>query len=580
MTRRIYSIAAVLCLPLWASKESSALQMHHRGGRQAQGPPRRSEYSSARGQSVRDASSGNRLPHVSRRLQEADPFKGCDKDKKGTCAPTASPSGAPSGQPSISFQPTVSPMPSAAPSTSVAPSFVPSPFPSSNPSDQPSGVPTITARPSSTPSRAPSDAPSAVPSIAPTPKPTETPTHNPTEQPSASPSLSQRPTITPQPTNTNYPTVDPNGYSTVVFIGPNRLPEKNSTCRPAIPSAATSVTNQVIAFDYVANVDPGSNITLAVSSISLRLQDELARQYLSCHFPPGEDFYTHSINSLPGDVVSTTSSCSSSQVVGNSDCYVVNGAFTAVIFYLPKSSDSGSGSPSNRRLQDAGTTSTNITDPNVYQSFSQSLDDIFASGALQTAQVTGLQFEAVVNNASPGPPSQQSANTGAIVGGIIGGLVLLILVAFAVYTIVRTNDRRRRYPQQVGPDDEDSLNRPYEDDPSAQEDQPFAHIPKTSSPDDRSDQQRQQQRPDDEDEESLSLARNVRVVVVNEDESLLSGVPPPVGLYDDEAPDDEPKPPRFYKMRELGSPSSAQPSPTYYQPNPGRSYDVSDTVDL
>jgi hypothetical protein len=123
-----------------------------------------------------------------------------------------------------------------------------------------------------------------------------------------------------------------------------------------------------------------------------------------------------------------------------------------------------------------------------------------------------------------------------------------------------------------------SIVRPYEDDPSAMEDQPFARIPITSSPDSN-----------DEDEATLFTqsqgTRNVRVVVFNEDDTFVSGAPPQVNLYDDVGTR-EPQPPRFFNMRDLRQntqPGAGLPSPSSYnqQSNPvRRAYDVSDTVDL
>jgi hypothetical protein len=341
-------------------------------------------------------------------------------------------------------------------------------------------------------------------------------------------------------------------------------------------------------------------MTLVASSIALRLQDELSQQYLTCTFPPGQDFYTHAVSSLPGDAVNTTASCSESQVADDSECYFVDGTFTATIFYMPLDDSSRRG----RYLQssggepatgtDAAKTSTAITDPNVYQSFSAALNDIFASGSLAGNRVTSLEYQGITNSDVP-TSAPREVNTPAIVGGTIGGFLALCLIALLVVLGVTAFRKRNRYPEQVGGGDfldtrdleeevEDgqdaSVIRPYEDDPSATEDQPFARIPITSSPD-----------TNDEDEDTLfsqsqAGRNNVRVVVFNEDDTLVSGAPPQVALYDGTDAPKEPQLPRFFNMRDYrqnDQPGSGLPSPSSYnqQSNPARrAYDVSDTVDL
>jgi hypothetical protein len=330
-------------------------------------------------------------------------------------------------------------------------------------------------------------------------------------------------------------------------------------------------------------------MTLVMSSISLRLQEELSQQYLTCQFASGPDFLTDAIGSLPGDVVNVTASCTDTEVKTGSDCYVVDGAFTATIFYLPD------GTRRKRGLQVSDqntptTSSEQITDPNVYESFSTSLQAIFASGTLTGTRVTSLEFQGITNSDIP-TAAPRTVDTPAVVGGSVGGFIALCLIALLVVLGIQSYRKRKRYPEQVGGGDfsnrrvveggndggDANFMRPYEDDPSAQEDQPFAHIPITSSPNSN-----------DDDEATLFTqshgAQNVRVVVFNEDDTLVSGAPPPVDLYDDDGK--EPQPPRFLKMKDLRQdtpPREGLPSPSYYyqQSNPARrAYDVSDTVDL
>jgi hypothetical protein len=325
-----------------------------------------------------------------------------------------------------------------------------------------------------------------------------------------------------------------------------------------------------------------------MSSIALRLQDELSQEYLTCQFVSGQDFLTDAVSSLPGDVVNAAASCGENEAEAGSDCYVVDGAFTVTIFYLPD------GTRRKRGLQNTNqsepTTSSTITDPNVYESFSTSLQAIFASGTLSGPRVTSLGLQGITNSDVP-TSVPKTVDTPAIVGGSIGGLIALCFIVLLIVLGIQGYRRQKRYPEQVEGgnvsnrrvvEEEDdggdaSIIRPYEDDPSAREDQPFAHIPITSSPNSN-----------DDDESTLFTqsqgAQNVRVVIFNEDATFVSGAPPPVNLYDDD--EREPLPPRFLRMKDVRQDTRpgaglASPSSYYQQSNPARrAYDVSDTVDL
>ena len=182
---------------------------------------------------------------------------------------------------------------------------------------------------------------------------------------------------------------------------------------------------------------------MLVQEIERELHNELAQQFLDCHFPPGQEFYTHQIESLPADLPSNTT-CTQP----NLECYTVDAAFDATIFYLPTE---------RRTLADA------ISDPAVYDAFASFLEDEFRSGNLTAdlSAVVGMDFEMITNTASPTPaprdPDRGISSPGILYIIIVGAGVLLFVIVFLV---VQRRQRQSRWSRSTYPERlEDS--RPY-----------------------------------------------------------------------------------------------------------------------
>lgn len=333
-------------------------------------------------------------------------------------------------------------------------------------------------------------------------------------------------------------------YDTEVIVE-NGLPQAISTCRRPIPDTATPI-EQLIEFNYRINLVAGANVPLSINDVARRLQDELSQIYLTCDYTTSEDFYTYSITSNPPDALSSYP-CLESEVEPGSDCYNINGAFTATIFYPTDG----------RRLVEA-----EITDPLVYNSFANSLSIIFGSGALDGGKVVSTSF-GEITNAQPDtirPTNPKGApNTGAIVGGVIGGLALLLLILAGVY-IARRRKQDRDYLGAEELEDEE---------PWQRERKSFGH---------------------DEASEDMSgtgpLSERLNVLIVNEEESLMTGFMPPEDprpadefdasptfvATDDIIDEDQRSAMKAQTERELG----ARPKDVRGE----RDYSIADTVDL
>jgi hypothetical protein len=242
------------------------------------------------------------------------------------------------------------------------------------------------------------------------------------------------------------PTVDPNGITTEIVTDANGDTGVLSQCRKSVPADATMVVDQQVFFEYSMNLVPGTDVFLAIDSIAARLQGDLTNEYLDCRFPPGQNFYTQAMSSLPVDILSTQT-CSAANTA--SDCYIVDAVYTAKLFYLPSA----------RELQ----SSTTITDPNVLDSFSASLQALFESGNLTSgmSSILSTTFQNITNqdngsssnttndDATPPPTddmiappivngsnSNKSLSSGAVAGSVIGTLIgvalIAALIAFAV----------------------------------------------------------------------------------------------------------------------------------------------------
>lgn len=329
-----------------------------------------------------------------------------------------------------------------------------------------------------------------------------------------------------------------------MFAGPDGLLQRNSTCRKSIPSDAMNVQDQLVTFDYATNVLPGSNATLALMAISLRLQGELSQLYLDCNFDPGSDFYTYAVSSLPPDRLGNQS-CSDDEAVGGYECYTAHGAFTATIFYLPEEDTN------RRRLV---TISSTISDPNVLNSFSSALEDIFSSDALTGEQVMSTTYGGEITNAAP---PESSRNVGAIAGGVIGGVAVATLLAVALYAGMRRQSERKGYTEKIGDGSGDQkLEQEKDDEPQGKQRKEEDEKGSVKSNDEDSDEEKQE----------VEHEEDFNVIVVNDEEETFASMPVrrPVPL--DLPPDDEPQPPRFISREELNTPP--------------RVYSVSDTVGL
>jgi hypothetical protein len=193
----------------------------------------------------------------------------------------------------------------------------------------------------------------------------------------------------------------------------------------------TPVNEQLIAFDYILNVDFGSDLSLILPSLTGQIQDEVVADYLDCRYEEeAAPFYVYEQNSLPQDTPDSSGCPTGNQDIG-ADCYVINAGFTSSIFTFAE----------NRRL------SENITDGDVLKSFSQSLENIFASGTLGGPNVISIQYLGITNDAVPKVPKED--NTGKIVGGVIGGLCLIALIISAVVLGKRRERQHSQYREQL-----------------------------------------------------------------------------------------------------------------------------------
>jgi len=303
----------------------------------------------------------------------------------------------------------------------------------------------------------------------------------------------------------------PNGIITQITVGSDGLPQSTSTCRKGLPNSAAGVTNQLIAFDYVTNLVAGANVELAKSSITLRLQQQLVNVYLTCDYSLNSTttntiknqngFWTYRMSTAPPDVVLTNTPCTSAQKVNNYDCYRIQAAFTATIFYLPftgrralgqEKEDEDFLSQSNveeelswwvpiesndhqnhgeehgreaisRRRRLLNITST-ILDSHVYNSFNQSIQTIFASGSLTGPTVKTVTFLGITNDASGegggnGGVSavQRSGNQATIAGSVVGTVAGVAFVVFTFLFVKQYQKRRAKDSERIHPHLDESV---------------------------------------------------------------------------------------------------------------------------
>jgi hypothetical protein len=256
------------------------------------------------------------------------------------------------------------------------------------------------------------------------------------------------------------PVIDPNGVIDRIVTDTDGNTGVESQCRRSIPSTANRVTDQLIVYKYDVATVAGTDMFLIIDKIATQVQREISSQFLICTFDDttttstNDVFFSHTISSLPIDIVDTTttttvSNCTSDD--NSTDCFRVNAAFTATIFYLDDNTNT-------RRSLQNGTTSTKsdaITDPMVYESFSSSLQALFSSGKLtdDISSVLSTDFQGIANDgrndtptSSPddnsGSQTDKSLSSGAVAGSVIGTLIGLALIAVLVVLAITAFRRR------------------------------------------------------------------------------------------------------------------------------------------
>ena len=403
--------------------------------------------------------------------------KSCKSGKGRTCTPSTRPSVAPSESPSISHMPTISFQPSARPSISSRPSLMPS----SGPTPLPSSSPSLD------PSPQPSEGPTQVPTISspPTIIPSTPPSSRPSPSPTIEPTISSQPTITARPSMA--PVIDPNGVIDRIVTDDAGNTGVESQCRRDLPSTATRLTDQLIVYEYDITTTTGADVAFVTDTIATQVQKEMSRQFLTCTFNATEQdassFDTTTVSSLPFDAVATTTSNCTTADGTVADCYRINAAFTATIFYVD---DATRRRFRNRMLQQNTTTATNttttgstpsdvITDPVVAEQFSSSLQSLFDSGqfASDIVSVKSTEFQGLANAADTNdtntddaiPPTDDDSQTdkslsggqvaGSVIGTFIGLALIAIIVVFVVTRRRNTNDNNNNKSRAMDVTQED-----------------------------------------------------------------------------------------------------------------------------
>jgi hypothetical protein len=298
-----------------------------------------------------------------------------------------------------------------------------------------------------------------------------------------------------------------------------------STCRQDPPVDTTPVNEQLIAFDYILNVEFGADLSLILPSVSGQIQDEIVADYLDCRYEEeAAPFYVYEQSTLPQDTPDSSGCTAGNQDIG-ADCYVINAGFTSSIFTF---SD-------NRRLL-----SENITDGDVLKSFSQSLENIFGSGTLGGPNVISIQYLGISNDAVPPVPKEDI--TGKVVGGVIGGLCLIALIVSAVILGKRRDRQHSQYRKQI---------------------QAIEAIDAANQSDDES--------------QNGNLGRGKPFVVLDDDESYGSGFQIMPGTYRKQVPQE---PTYFVPTDEMKSSINDDLGPSAHATQSPRRYEAANTVDL
>ena len=186
-----------------------------------------------------------------------------------------------------------------------------------------------------------------------------------------------------------------------------------------------------IFFDYVLRTTQGADVALAMDSIATRLHSELSAEFLDCKFEElGKDFYTHSLTSLPADLV-RPEACTAEQAQDDAgDCIVVAAAFVALVFFQENNNRIR-----HRNLEqmvdDASSTSSSV----VAEAYAAAIENIFRSGTLLAgfSDILGAEYVDTV-----APPAEKEAEAvekspGAKAGisiGVLLGVFLLVAITW------------------------------------------------------------------------------------------------------------------------------------------------------
>ena len=196
-------------------------------------------------------------------------------------------------------------------------------------------------------------------------------------------------------------------YVTEVNDADDGSVEVVSTCRDGVDD---TVVSETATFDYVLNVQEGSDLETVVQELEYELQTTLAQQYLTCaDAADDEPFFVERIYSSPLDTVSSEASCQEDEIVESADlCFVVNGMYTAEIRY-----------PARRRRR------LSISNDQVFTEFNKTLTDFFNQEITLPSSSVDLKFRGIYNEENE---SRSSNNAGKIAGSVLGTFFFLLLL--------------------------------------------------------------------------------------------------------------------------------------------------------
>jgi copper oxidase (laccase) domain-containing protein len=279
------------------------------------------------------------------------------------------------------------------------------------------------------------------------------------------------------------------------------LVDTQLSCREPMPSAAINTTDQLVTFDYVLNVVPGTVVAFILPEIETIIQNAMAQTFLNCTFVPttttttttqngnstsislaaaasatGQQrqptFYVHQLSTAPAD--RAVAGCLDEAKRLDAECYRITGYMRAVIFYLPTSAttattssvvNSSTTDPRLRQGPDHGrklqrrhgrrflASSQQIEDPNVVAAFKSWFEEFFASDAIVTqmhnSNVASTSFAGITNEYEEPPTprssdgdSSSSSRTPVVVGAVLAGCVAVIVAALLINRGIKKHQQR------------------------------------------------------------------------------------------------------------------------------------------